>query len=137
MLALLPTVAVIGLIGDERCSISYRNPGYHSLRWRVCGQYFWFAFGLALALWIQFLSLALLEHGYRSGSDLPEGSEPPDMSWMALGLIGVSIVIYAICVGGSSKRTHCTQPLWRVITLYVIAVAALPGIFHLLSVLYN
>ena len=121
-----------GLVSATTCRISYLNPHGQSLRSRASSQYFWIGLGLAYALWCLFFALALFEHDEEvfaiSGSYTSARS-------LAFFLLGISPIMFVVCIRQATRQTHCTQPIWQIIVVFIIAFAAILPTCHLLAAL--
>jgi hypothetical protein len=127
-------VVITGLVSATTCRISYLNPHGQSLHCRTSSQYFWIGLGLAYALWGIFFALSLYEHAEEvfaiSGAYTPARS-------LALFLFFLSPVMFVVCIRQAAKQIYCTQPIWQIITIFIIAIAAVVPVCQLLVGLSN
>ena len=125
-------VVIAGVVSATTCRISFLNPHGRSLRGRASSQYFWIGLGLAYALWLIFLALALFEYDEEA---LGTSESHTPARRLAFFLLGISPFILAVCMRRGTKQEYCTQPIWQIITIFAIAFAAVWPTYKLLAVL--
>ena len=127
-------VVITGLVSATTCRISYLNPHGQSLHCRISSQYFWIGLGLAYALWGMFFALSLYEHEEEvfaiSGAYSPARS-------LAFFLLFLRPVMFLVCIRQAGKQIYCTQPIWQIIAIFIIAIAAVLPICKLFVGLKN
>jgi hypothetical protein len=124
-------VVITGIVSATTCRVSYLNPHGRSLRTRTSSEYFWTGLGLAYALWFIFIALAVF--GYEEELGTFESHMPARR--LASFSLGIGAVVLALCVRQGTKQRYCTQPIWQVVAIFAIAVAAVVPICRLLAAL--